>query len=92
MDKVDPVYVNEAKNAFNRYNKEKYYNKQIDIVPLPLTDDMRFMLMGKFDNAIVALDYLKQSKFAGRRTDIIPWMPAAKIFFHHYYRKQPGHS
>ncbi len=80
MDKVDPVYVSEAKNAFNRYNKEKYYNKQIDINPLPLTDDIRFMLMGKFENATVALDYLdKARKVAG--SEIIPWMPAAKYSF-----------
>jgi hypothetical protein len=80
MDKVDPVYVGEAKNAFSRYNREKYYNQQIDITPLAVTDDIRFMLMGKFDNAAVALDYLdKARKLAAG--DIIPWMPAPKYSF-----------
>ncbi|MEP6748336.1 MAG: tetratricopeptide repeat protein [Bacteroidota bacterium] len=80
MNKVDPVYVSEAKNAFDRYNKEKYYNKQIDITPLPLTDDVRFVLIGKFENAAAALDYLNSTrKVAG--SEIIPWMPAAKYSF-----------
>jgi tetratricopeptide (TPR) repeat protein len=80
MDKVDPVYVNEAKNAFNRYNKEKYYNKQIDITPLALTDDIRFILFSQFDSAAAALEYLdKARKLAA--SEIIPWMPAAKYSF-----------
>ncbi|MEO6315307.1 MAG: hypothetical protein ABIU63_18450 [Chitinophagaceae bacterium] len=80
MDKVDPVYVGEARNAFTRYNKEKYYNKQIDVVPLPLTDDTRFVLIGTFENAAAALAYLDQArKLAG--SEIIPWMPAAKYSF-----------
>lgn len=80
MDKVDPVYVNEARNAFNRYHKEKYYNKQIDITPLALTDDLRLMLIGKFDNAADALDYSDKAKKLAP-VDIIPWMPAGKYSF-----------
>ncbi|MFT3935588.1 MAG: hypothetical protein QM726_18315 [Chitinophagaceae bacterium] len=80
MDKVDPVYVNEAKNAFNRYNKETYYNQQIDITPLALTEDIRFMLMGKFTNAGTALEYLQKAQKVAA-TEIIPWMPAAKYSF-----------
>ncbi len=80
MDKVDPVYVNEAKNAFARYHKEKYPDKNIAITPLPLTDDIRFVLFGLFDNAASALDYIdKTRKLAA--TDIIPWMPVAKYSF-----------
>ena len=80
MDKVDPVYVSEARNAFDRYNKEKYYNKQIDVTPMPITDDMRFVLMGKFDNAVSALDYLDKARKAAPG-EIIPWMPVAKYSF-----------
>ena len=80
MDKVDPVYVSEAKNAFTRYNKEKYYNQQIEVTPLPLTDDIRFVLMGSFENAVKALDYLDKTRKAAP-TEIIPWMPAPKYSF-----------
>ncbi len=80
MDKVDPVYVSEAKNAFNRYNKEKYYNQQIDITPTPLTDDIRFVLIGPFDNAAKAIEYLDKVRPLAP-TEIIPWMPAAKYSF-----------
>ncbi|HSC37095.1 MAG TPA: tetratricopeptide repeat protein [Chitinophagaceae bacterium] len=77
MDKVDPVYVTEAKNAFARYHKEKYADKALEITPLPLTDDIRFMLIGKFSDVASALDYIdKTRKLAA--TDIIPWMPVAK--------------
>jgi len=80
MDKVDPVYVSEAKNAFVRYNKEKYYNKQIDVTPMPLTDDVRFVLIGQFENATASLDYMgKAGKLAA--SEIIPWMPANKYSF-----------
>jgi hypothetical protein len=80
MDKVDPVYVNEAKNAFNRYNKEKYYSRQIDIAPLALTDDTRFMLIGPFPNIAEAMDYTEKAKKLAAG-DIIPWMPAEKYSF-----------
>ncbi len=80
MDKVDPVYVSEAKNAFTRYNKEKYNNKSIEVIPMPLTDDIRFVLIGKFENAAVAIDYMTQAvKMAP--AEIIPWMPANKYSF-----------
>lgn len=80
MDKVDPVYVSEAKNAFTRYNKEKYYNKPLEVTPLPLTDDIRFVLIGKFENAAASIDYLgKAGKLAP--VEIIPWMPANKYSF-----------
>ncbi|HEY4149628.1 MAG TPA: hypothetical protein VGM41_11895, partial [Chitinophagaceae bacterium] len=80
MDKVDPVYVNEAKNAFSRYHKEKYPDQTIAITPMPLTDDIRFVLFGAFDNAASAMDYIdKTRKLAA--TDIIPWMPPTKYSF-----------
>ncbi len=80
MDKVDPVYVSEARNAFNRYNQEKYYNKQIGITPLAINDDLRLILFGKFDNAAAALDYVEKARKLAA-SEIIPWMPAAKYSF-----------
>ncbi|MBC7902211.1 MAG: hypothetical protein H7Y27_02265, partial [Gemmatimonadaceae bacterium] len=80
MDKVDPVYVTEARNAFNRYNREKFSSMQIDLAPFSLTDDTRFLLFSQFENAAAALEYVgKTKKLAG--TEVIPWMPAGKYSF-----------
>jgi tetratricopeptide (TPR) repeat protein len=80
MTKVDPVYVSEAKNAFNRYNRENYNDKTIALSNLPLTDDIKLLLFNKFDNADAAMQYInKAQKLAA--TDIIPWLTANKYFF-----------
>jgi len=80
LDKVDPVYVNEAKNAFNRYNKQTYYNKVIDINNVSVTDDIKLVVMNNFESAKAALDYVEKTrKIAGG--EIIPWMPAGKYSF-----------
>jgi tetratricopeptide (TPR) repeat protein len=80
MDKVDPVYVSESRNAFNRYNKEKYYNKVIDINNEVLNDTTKLVIMTNFENAATALDYLEKTRKAAA-TEIVPWMPAGKYNF-----------
>ena len=80
LDKVDPVFVNEAKNAFNRYNKVNYYNKPIDIKSVAIDDNYQLVLMSPFENSAAALGYLdKTGKIAA--TEIVPWLPAAKFSF-----------
>jgi tetratricopeptide (TPR) repeat protein len=78
MDKVDPVYVTEARNAFNRYNREN--NQTMAVSNLPLNDDFKLMLIDGFPNAAAALAYLEKAKAAAPR-DVIPWLPAGKYFF-----------
>ena len=80
MDKVDPVYVSESRNAFNRYNKEKYYNKVIDINNQVLNDSTKLVIMTNFENASTALEYLEKTKKAAA-TEIVPWLPAGKYNF-----------
>jgi len=81
LDKVDPVYVTEARNAFNRYNREKYYNKTIDVVNVPLDDNIKLVVMNNFANATEAIEYVdKARKVAG--SEIIPWMPPGKYTFY----------
>jgi hypothetical protein len=80
LDKVDPVYITEAKNAFNRYNKQTYYNKVIDINNVPISNDITLVVMNNFESAKVAYDYVdKTRKIAAG--EIIPWMPAGKFSF-----------
>ncbi len=77
LDKVDVVYVNEAKNAFSRYNREAYYGQQIDVSVLPLNDQYKMILMAGFADAASALGYVdKTKKVAGAQ--VVPWLAADK--------------
>ena len=79
-DKVDGVFVTEAKNAFNRYNKQNFYNKTYEITSEILTDTSRLVLINNFANAEEALAYLeKVRKIAS--TEIVPWLPVGKYSF-----------
>jgi tetratricopeptide (TPR) repeat protein len=80
MDKVDPVYVNEAKNAFARYNREKYYNQPIELQNVVVNDDVKVLVFKQFENAAAAIDYIdRASKLAP--IEIIPWLTASKYSF-----------
>ena len=81
LDKVDPVYVTETRNAFNRYNREKYYNKPIEITNVPLDDNIKLVVINNFENANAAIDYVEKArKLAG--SEIVPWLPAGKYSFY----------
>ena len=80
LTRVDPVYVSESRNAFNRYNMEKYYNRKIDINNQPLNDSVKLVVMTGFENAAVAREYLEKVQ-AVASTQIVPWMPAGKYTF-----------
>jgi hypothetical protein len=75
---VDPVYVGEAKNAFNRYNKQTY--TPIETVNQPLTDSLTLVVISPFPNAAAALDYTRKTAEIAE-TRIIPWMPKGKFSF-----------
>ena len=80
MTKVDPVYVTESKNAFDRYNRENYYGKNYDINLQSISDTTKMMIIRGFENSGAALTYLdKAGNAAGR--EIIPWLPANKYYF-----------
>jgi tetratricopeptide (TPR) repeat protein len=80
LNKVDPVYVSESRNAFNRYNAENYSGKPITINNQPLNDSLKLVVMTGFDNAAEALDYLNKTQPIAS-TQIVPWLPAGKFSF-----------
>lgn len=80
MDKVDPVFVNEAKNAFHRYNRDRYYNQPLETQILSLTNDIKFVLVSGFSSAQIATDYAQRAR-AIAPTDIIPWLTGNKYTF-----------
>lgn len=80
MDKVDGVFINEAKNAFNRYNKQYFYNKPIETTSEIISDTIRLVLMSNFENVPAAFAYIEKVQKV-TATEIIPWLPVAKYSF-----------
>ncbi|MFL5744004.1 MAG: hypothetical protein ACJ751_05030, partial [Niastella sp.] len=80
LDKVDPVYQNEARNAFNRYNREQYSAKGFSVNNQSVSDDIKLVLIGTFPNANEAISYIDKTKKLAV-SEIIPWLPAAKYSF-----------
>ena len=80
MTRVDPVYVTESKNAFDRYNRENFNANNYITSRESLTDTTKMMIIQGFKNTSAALAYLKKAGAAAGR-EIIPWLPATKYFF-----------
>jgi hypothetical protein len=80
LDKVDEVFVSEARNAFGRYNREKFYNQKINITPLPLTGQYNMILLGPFASAGDAVNYIDNVR-ASVSSRIIPWLTKDKYSF-----------
>lgn len=80
FDKVDQVYSSEARNAFSRFNREKYYNQKIDISSIQLNTQYNIMLLGPFASAGDAVNYVDNTK-PSTASRIIPWLTADKYKF-----------
>jgi hypothetical protein len=80
LTKVDPVYVTESKNAFDRYNRENFYGRNYESSKQDLSDTTKLMVIRGFDNTAAALAYLDKAGNAAPR-EIIPWLPANKYYF-----------
>ncbi len=80
LDKVDATFTGEVKNAFNRFNKERYYNQKLDITSTSINPQYSLMLIGPFVNAGDAINYIDKTRpsAAGR---IVPWLQATKYTF-----------
>jgi hypothetical protein len=80
LDKVDRIFVNEARNAFNRYNAQYPASRPLESLIEPLNDNIKFLVMQPFDNATQASAYIQRvDKLAA--TELIPWLPREKYSF-----------
>ena len=79
LEKVDGVYINEAKNAFARYNKENYYGQKIDIVKDVIDGERSVLIISSFTDGATALQYYDKIKKAAARE--VSWLPANKYSF-----------
>jgi hypothetical protein len=80
LTKVDRMFVNEAKNAFNRFNQEKFYGERIALNIVPLNDEVQLILFGPFENAELATNFVDQTK-PSTSSRILPWLTADKYSF-----------
>lgn len=80
LDKVDVVYINEARIALSRYNKEKYYNQPLEVLTVPLNDNIKLVQIKSFSDAVAALSYLEKTRSVAA-TEIFSWLPADKYSF-----------
>ena len=80
LDKVAPVYINEAKNAFTKYNQINFYNQRLNITPVKLDDRYNLVLVGPFEDAVAAVNYVDKTKpqTTGR---ILPWLTPDKYSY-----------
>jgi hypothetical protein len=79
LEKVDGVYINEAKNAFNRFNKENFYGQPLEITKDVLDADRQLLVTASFTNGDAALEYYEKIKRSAARE--VSWLPANKYSF-----------
>ncbi len=80
LNKVDPVFVNEAKNAFARFNKDTYYNKTMTADLFQVDPDNRILLLSPFKDAQEAVAYVETVR-PKTPTEILPWLKGGKYSF-----------
>ncbi len=80
LDKVDPVYVNEAKNAINRFNQQTNDTRKLQIIRDVLQPQQDLLVIGRFADADAAVVYYKKLKAGASRE--MPWLPATKYSFY----------
>jgi glutaredoxin-related protein len=79
LDKIDGVYVNEAKNAFTRFNKESMATINIVITKDTIDVSKSLLLFKPFINANDALKYFDKVKKAA--SSEVSWLQPAKYSF-----------
>lgn len=80
LHKVDRIFVNEARNAFARHNRDVFYNKQMNAELVEIDDENRLLLVSPFKNAQEAIAYIDQTKpITG--SQIVPWLKGGRYTF-----------
>ncbi len=80
LNKVDPVFSNEAKNAFMRYNRDAFGSKNYSIDLFELNTDYKLLLIAPFANAQDAISYIDKTR-PRTASEIIPWLKGGKYNF-----------
>ncbi|OZA63446.1 MAG: hypothetical protein B7X72_10380, partial [Sphingobacteriia bacterium 39-39-8] len=80
LDKVDGIFAGEAKNAFNRFNREQYSNQNLAIGNESIVSNLQLVLVGPFANAGDAVGYINKAK-PQAAPRIVPWLAPEKYSF-----------
>jgi hypothetical protein len=80
LDKVDGIFAGEAKNAFNRFNREQYSNQNLAIGNENIQANLQLVLVGPFANAGDAVGYINKAK-PQAASRIVPWLAPEKYSF-----------
>jgi len=80
LNNVDPIFVTESRNAFNRYNQDTYSDRQIEVNNRRISPQYTFLMIGPFVNANEAVTYVDRTKPLAK-TRIVPWLTTDKYSF-----------
>lgn len=80
LHNVDPIFISESRNAFNRFNQENYYEQKIEVFNRKITPAYTFLMFGPFSNATNAVTYIDKVKPLSK-TRIMPWLTPDKYSF-----------
>jgi outer membrane protein assembly factor BamD (BamD/ComL family) len=80
LNNVDPIFVAESRNAFNRYNQDFYTDRQIQVYNRRINAQYNFLMFGPFVNAGDAITYIDKVRPLAK-TRIIPWLTTDKYRF-----------
>ncbi|MEO8172562.1 MAG: tetratricopeptide repeat protein, partial [Sediminibacterium sp.] len=80
LNNVDPIFITESRNAFNRYNQDMYSDKGIQVYNRKINNQYTFLMFGPFANASDAVTYIDRTRPL-TKTRIVPWLTADKYSF-----------
>jgi outer membrane protein assembly factor BamD (BamD/ComL family) len=80
LDKVDPIFITEGRNAFNRFNQERFPGQRINMSIQKINDQTQLLLFGPFANASEAVTYIDRTRPLAS-TRIVPWLTVDKYSF-----------
>jgi tetratricopeptide (TPR) repeat protein len=75
LDRVDPVYRNEARIGLSGYHRSQFPDMGLTIRVDGFSEDVRLLLIEGFEDLASALSYIDQIRKVSP-TELFPWMPA----------------
>ncbi|RPD44756.1 tetratricopeptide repeat protein [Paracnuella aquatica] len=80
LNKVDNIFSNEARTAFDRFNRGQSSGTAPAVQLLPLDGENKLLLIGAFPDVLGAINYVQETKpvAAGQ---IVPWLKSDKFSF-----------